>query len=455
MNELRSQIERWVLPHVTAPAQYVGGELNAIVKNHDDVDVTVCLAFPDTYEIGMSHVGLQILYGTLNARPDVAAERVFAPWVDMADLLAERGLPLYSLETFTPLAEFDVIGFSLQYEMCYTNVLAMLELAGLPVRSADRDLGHPLIVAGGPCAFNPEPMADFVDVFAPGDGESVIHRLVDAFREAKPSAGTREALCRELVRRVDGLYAPALYERGYPRRPRYPEAPEVVGASVEQDLNACYYSTEPIVPFRETVHDRITLEIMRGCARGCRYCQAGMTRRPVRLRSVERLEQIAAKSYDATGHSEISLASLSSSDYPHLGTRATRLSKTFDPRGVGLALPSLRVDDQLSALPALVSSVRKSGLTLAPEEATERLRRVINKDISNEHLFDGLAEAFRRGWRRVKLYFMIGLPTETDEDILAIVGLVERASRLRREVAGGPAHVSVHVAPFVPKPHTP
>jgi len=455
VKNLRQRIVREVLPQVSSPAQYVGGELNSVVKRREDVEVTVCLAFPDTYAIGMSQTGLHILYGTLNARPDVAAERAFAPWPDMADLLAEKALPLCSLETFTPLSEFDIVGFSLQYEMGYTNVLAMLELANIPEESARRSPQDPLVIAGGPGAFNPEPLADFIDVFVPGDGEWVVHELVDAYGEARKGAASRMDLCRTLARAVQGIYVPALYESGYPRRPRFDDVPAAVQASVVDDLDQAYFPEAPIVPYVETVHDRITLEIMRGCAHGCRYCQAGMTRRPVRCRSVDRLETIAANTYAATGHSEISLASLSSSDYPGLKTLVERLSGRLGGRSVSLSVPSLRVNDRLRNLPGMIGTVRKSGLTIAPEAATERLRRVINKDVSDEDLFQGVQAAYEEGWRRVKLYFMCGLPTETDEDVRAIARLATDVSNLHRRKGRGPAFVNLNVSTFVPKPHTP
>lgn len=452
---LRERIQTRVLPRVQAPGQYVGCELNAVSKDHASVEATFCLCFPDTYAVGMSQTGLHILYEVLNRREDTAAERCFAPWPDMADALREEGLPLCSLETCTPLGQFDILGFSLQYEMCYTNVLEMLDLGGVPLRSEDRGLGDPLVAAGGPCAFNPEPMADFVDVFLPGDGEESIGKLVEASKALRPAAQDRRELLLGLARQVEGAYCPALYAREYPRRPLAQGVPETVAASVVRDLDAAPYPVRPILPFQEIVHDRITLEIMRGCARGCRFCQAGMTRRPVRLRSKESLCRIAEESYKATGHSEISLASLSSSDYPDLGALAKELTRRFKRKGVNLALSSLRVNDQLSALPEMIAAVRKSGLTIAPEAATERLRHVINKDITDRDLLEGVAAAFQRGWRRVKLYFMCGLPTETDEDVAATVGLAERVAWLGKEVAGRWADVSLNVAPFVPKPHTP
>ena len=454
-----------ILPGVRQPGQYVGGEVNAIRKNHADVDVTFCFAFPDTYAIGMSHTGLQILYSTMNRRPDVACERAFAPWPDMEAALRREGMPLYSLETFTPLREFDIVGFSLQYEMGYTNVLTMLDLAGIPLRSADRAANDPLVIAGGPCAFSPEPMAEFIDLFVLGDAEETIHALIDAFRAVRcgdPNSNMRRDVLVELAARVQGVYAPSLYEVAYHAdgtiaviRPKLDTVPSVVRAAAVTDLDAASFPEKPIVPLVEVVQDRITLEIMRGCTRGCRFCQAGMIKRPVRTRSQETLLRLAEKSYDATGHSEITLASLSSSDYPGIETLAREMSARFKDRAVGLSLPSLRVTDHLSALPSLISAVRKSGLTMAPEAATERLRRVINKDISDDDLCRGAEAAFRQGWQQVKLYFMIGLPTETDEDVLRIVDLAQRISSLRRRTTKRPARVNVSIAPFVPKAHTP
>lgn len=460
---LRKAVVRHVLPHVKEPASYIGGEWNQVNKDHAAVDLKVCLAFPDTYAIGMSHTGLHILYGTINRRPDAVAERVFAPWPDMAQMLRARGLPLYSLESFTPLCEFDILGFSLQYEMSFTNVLTMLQLGGLPLRAADRGPADTLVIAGGPCALMPEPMAEFIDLFVVGDGEEVIHRLLDAFRSARAThLQTRTDLLREVVRRCPHVYAPVLYEVVYAAdgrvdcvRPRFPDVPPRIEAAVVADLNQAYYPDRPIVPYVEIVHDRITLEIMRGCPHRCRYCSAGWTRTPLRLRSVERLVELAESSYRHTGYSEISLAALSSCDYPHLGDLVARLNERFALRGVNLSLPSLRVDRKVVNLPPLLSVVRRSGLTLAPEAGTERLRAVLGKQVSDEALFNGIEEAYRAGWTHVKLYFMVGLPTERDEDIEAIVRLVLQAAALGRKSPRGRGGLNVTVAPFVPKAHTP
>jgi radical SAM family uncharacterized protein len=453
-----------LLPKVTMPAQYVGAEWNMVRKDPARAALRVCIAFPDTYTIGMSCAAVHVLYGVLNRRPDVYAERAFAPWLDMqAQLRAER-VPLCSLETFTPLREFDVLGFSLQYEMGFTNLLDMLELGGIPLRAADRAPSDPLIVVGGACAFNPEPVADFIDLAILGDGEERINDLADtciALKNSPPR--TREEALRFLVKNVRNAYAPALYEvrqaadgRIESVRPRAGTgAPERVEAAMVEDFESAYVPDRPIVPYVETVHDRISVEIMRGCTRGCRFCHAGMTRRPLRVRSVERVLAICEAQCAATGWSEISLASLSSSDYPDLAGLVRAVDRRFSPRGVSINLPSLRVDAQLSDIPKMISGVRKSGLTIAPEAATDRLRRVINKDIVEADLYAGVEAAFAQGWNHVKLYFMAGLPTETDEDVLAIVDVAERVSDLRRKGGRPPALVNVSVAAFVPKPHTP
>lgn len=469
MKDLRAEYGR-ILPEVTNPAQYVGGEWNSVVKRRGEggVDLTFCLAFPDTYAVGMSHTGTQILYGAINRRPDVAAERAFTPWVDMEKKLREAGLPLVSLETFTPLSEFDIVGFSLQYEMNYTNVLTMLDLGGIPLPASERTMDDPLVIAGGPCALHPEPMADFIDIFFLGDGEEAIHDFLDAFRAARAEwrGATRRDFIAGIVTRTIkngacNLYAPALHEPRYADEggllslaPGVAGAPPLLQAAVVRDLDSAFYPTKPIVPYVETVHDRITLEIMRGCPHRCRFCEASHTRQPARMRSVDNIVTLAEQSYKNTGHSEISLVSLSSGDYPHLADLVLRLNGIFDERAVNISLPSLRIDEKLPSLPPLLNTVRKSALTLAPEAATERLRRVIGKRITNEDLFRVMETACQAGWRHVKLYFMIGLPTERDEDVIGIAQLAEQIVMLGRR-AGKGLNVNVSVAPFVPKPHTP
>lgn len=456
--EIHDLLVNGLLETVEKPGQYLGGEVN--MRRKPEAEFRVALGFPDTYSVGMSHLGLSILYKVVNDLDGVAGERVFTPWPDMASRMRAQGIPLYTLETFLPVRECDVFGISLQYEMLYTNVLEMLDLAGIPLRSAERSATDPIVVAGGPCAFEAEPMAEFFDVIVLGDGEEAIVQLIDSLRASR-GRERREQL-HAIAGEVAGAYVPSFYEVKYHAdgtvasvEPTEAGVPARVCAAVVEDLDAAPFPDAPIIPYVETIHDRITLEIMRGCVRGCRFCHAGMTRRPGRFRSVETLLAQARGSYAATGHDEIALSSLSTSDYPHLAELLRRMCDEFVPRHVNLSLSSLRVNDQLSQIPALAGQVRKSGLTLAVEAATERLRRVINKDITDADLFAGVTEAYKAGWNLVKLYFMIGLPTETAEDIDGIADLAGNVSGLRRGVSGSPARVNASVATFVPKPHTP
>jgi radical SAM family uncharacterized protein len=457
--DYRELLWKKALPRVKSPGQYVGAEWNMVRKEPRAAALRFCLAFPDTYSVGMSYGGLHLLYEILNRREDTYCERAFAPWSDMEALLRAERLPLCSLETFTPLSQFDVIGFSLQYEMGFTNVLNMLDLGGVPMFSEERTAEDPLVVAGGGCALNPEPLAEFVDLFVIGDGEERVHDLAAVCVELKQHApGGRREMLEYLAATVPNVYIPSLYEalpdRGFSVRP-LGKAPERVQAAIVQDLDGAEASRRPVLPYVEIVHDRISIEIMRGCSRGCRFCHAGMTRRPVRARSVETILDLCEAQYAATGYSEISLASLSSSDYPGLPRLMREISSRFAGRKVSATLPSLRVDEQLRTLPELIGVVRKSALTVAPEAGTERLRRVINKDVTDEDLFRGAEAAFANGWGHVKLYFMVGLPTETDEDVAAIPRLAAEVSRLRRKTGKPPALVNVSAAPFVPKAHTP
>jgi len=458
---LHAVLENDVLADVEQPGQYVGGEINSVRKDPAQVEVSLGLCFPDVYSIGMSHLGTQILYSVVNSLDWAAAERAYAPWPDMQARMRELGIPLFTLETYRPISQLDAVGFSLQSEVLYTNVLAMLELAGIPLDRRARGEGVPLVIAGGPGALAPEPMSDFIDLFFVGDGEQTIVQFLELLRAMKGARAKREEIILEAARSIPGIYAPALYEASYGEgglleavRARRADLPERVRAACVEDLDTAPFPEAPIVPFVEIVHDRIGLEIMRGCTHGCRFCQAGMTGRPVRHRSPQRLYELACAAYASTGHNEIALLSLSSSDYPHLPELLERLRGRFDPLGVSISLPSLRVSERIKALVAPLSSVRKAGLTLAPEAATERLRAVINKQVSSEELLAGARAAAREGWRHIKLYFMVGLPTETQEDVRSIPELCDQilGSAGRGKSA---LRLNVTISPFVPRPHTP
>jgi len=460
--KIHDLLDRYILTRVRTPGQYVGGERNSVRKDPDEVDVSFALLFPDLYTVGTSHTGYQILYAILNDLPWAAAERAYTPWPDMQEQMREYEIPLYALESFRPVREFDVVGFTLQYEMLYTNVLSMLDLAGIPIERADRTEAHPLIVAGGPGAAVPEPMADFIDLFFVGDGEQAVVQFARLVRRMKADGASRDDIVLQAARDIPCAYAPKFYEPTYNedgtlqrlKRTR-DDVPERVKSAKLDELDGAAFPREPIVPLVETVHERVSVEIMRGCTRGCRFCQAGLMNRPVRCRSEEDVVSIANDAWENTGYDRVSLASLSSSDYPGIARLAARCSSDFEPRNVDISLPSLRVSDQIGSLSEELKTVRKSGLTVAPEAATKRLRKVINKDVTDEDLYDGVRTAFDSGWRLVKLYFMIGLPTETDDDVAAIVDLCEDVSALRKEVARSAGKVNVSVAPFVPKAHTP
>jgi len=455
---LKDIVTQEILPRVQTPAQYTGGELNAIAKYHRKVPGKICLAFPDTYSVGMSHHGLQVLYALMNRRKDWACERVFAPMNDMERLLRQRGLPLWSLETFTPLAAFDVLGFSLQYDLGYANVLTILDLGGVPVRAEDRTLEHPLVIAGGPCSCNPEPMARFVDLFVLGDGEETLPEVCQAWLDEKQSGGDRSAILARMAARLPYVYVPRFYQpvdgsRGAVR-PVRPDVPELIQPAVLEDLDGAPLPTCPVVPYVECIQDRITLEIMRGCPGHCRFCQSTVLKRPLRLRQVETIIQAALQSYRNTGYNEVSLLSLSTSDYPQFDTLVRRLQETFRPLGVAISVPSLRINEQLRSVGDLLNTDRRSGLTLAPEVARDDLREQIGKRIRNDDLYEGCRRAFANGFSRVKLYFMCGLPGERRIDLDGIIEMAETISELRREVAGRPATVVANVSNFVPKPHT-
>lgn len=460
---LREAIFR-LLPRVQTPAQYIGGELNAVVKDHRQVRGKLCLAFPDTYGLGMSHHGLQVLYTIMNNDPQWACERAFTPWLDFEAQLRQNGLPLYSLENFTPLKEFDLVGFSLQYEVCYTNLLTMLDLGGIPLHSKDRTLRDPLVICGGPGAQNPEVLAPFVDLLIIGDGEESLPWIMDRWMTLKEKGGkSREDMIAELVGSTTWAYAPMFYEPEYHadgtiaamNRTRSDVPREIMACTINQDFDAIPLPTRPIVPFVETTHDRIAIEIMRGCPWQCRFCQATVIKRPLRVRSVETIVQAALESYRNTGHNEVSLLSLSSSDYPYFEELVRRMHEVFTPLGVNISLPSLRINHQLRSLPNLMQGVRRAGLTLAPEVARDDMREQIRKKIKNDDLYEGCREAFKHGWQRVKLYFMCGLPGERAVDLDGIVDMAEHISAIGKEVRGRFVEVTASVSNFVPKPHTP
>lgn len=445
-----------LLGYVRAPSQYIGGEHNSIVK--PDAEVRFALCFPDTYAIGMSHLGLQILYCVLNSVEWIACERCFAPEADMEELLRGRAVPLFTLETHRPLRECDIVGFSLQYELCYTNVLNILELAGIPAKASERGNSDPLIVGGGATVFNPEPLADFFDLFIIGDGEETVLRLCELYRECR--AEKRETLIETLGREIPGAYAPSLYEARYDEEGNFEgieakvELPPLRRAVVEE-LDSAPYPTAPVVPFSEIVHERIAIEVSRGCPHLCKFCQAGAVRRPLRHRSPQRILEIAEESYRRTGYDEIALCALSVTDYPGLLELVGTLTERFTERRVSVSLASLRVDSRLLDVGPMLSAVRKSGLTLAPEAGTERLRELIGKRVTDEDLFNAAEEAYRHGWRLLKLYFMIGIPGESDRDIEAIAELALKVAELRRKYARSSASLNITISNFIPKPHTP
>ncbi len=451
-------LEREVLTRVDKPARYTGGEWNIILKDWDQTDLKFCVLYPDTYELGMSNLAIQIVYDMVNRREDALCERAFCPWVDMEARMREFGVPLYGLESRHPLREFDVVGFSLGYEQTYTNVLTVLDLGGIPLSTAERGDDDPIVLAGGNCVFNPEPMAEFIDCFMIGECEDVLNDFLDLVKATRdrPRLERLKALAQ-----VPGIYVPILYEAVYNEdgslqvtRPLYPEVPEKVSKRVVQDLDQVPYPTKPVVSYMQAVHDRITLEVFRGCTRGCRFCQAGMITRPVRERSKENLENLARELVQNTGCDEISLMSLSTADYTRLPELTDELLDEHREQRISLSLSSLRVDAFSVDLANKVQEVRKSGLTFAPEAGSQRMRDVVSKTVSEDDLFTSVEAAFDKGWKKIKLYFMIGLPTETDEDVLGIAHLAKKVLAIGRSKKI-PAEVNVGVSTFVPKPHTP
>ena len=459
---LKEKLIGILLADVQTPGQYIGGELNAVVKDSRDVRGRLCLAFPDTYALGMSHHGLHLLYGLMNRRADWACERAFCPWGDMEQALRTSGIPLCSLETCTPLGDFDVLGFTLQHDLTYSNVLTMLDLAEIPLVANQRGVEHPLVIAGGPCVQNPEPMSRFIDLFVIGDGEESLPAVCDEWLKLKAPGSDRSEMLAEMARRLPHVYVPSCYreehdERGRASAPLPVDSrfPDVIEPAVVADLDAVPLPTTPVVPNVECVQDRIAIEIMRGCPGRCRFCQSTTIKRPLRIRQVETILAAAVQTYRNTGYNEISLLSLSTSDYPHFDELMRRLQEVFGPLGVSISVPSLRVNEQLRTVSQLLTTDRRSGLTLAPEAARDEMRKRIGKQVTSEDLFEGCRCAFENGFQRVKLYFMCGLPGETRQDLDGIIEMAEAISRLGKEVSGRMATVVANVSNFVPKPHTP
>ena len=452
-----------ILSSVQKPARYTGGEFASIVKPAEEVEATICLAFPDVYEVGMSYLGFKILYHLLNKQQGVQAERVYAPWIDMEAKMRKRKIPLRTLETKKSLKECDIVGFTLQYELSYTNILNMLDLGGVPVLAAERTEEDPLVIVGGPCVYNPEPLADFFDFAIIGEGEEVMAQVMEAYKAWKKAGklGGRKAFLQE-VAKISGIYVPSFYEVEYNEnltvkevRPSVENAPGVVFKRVVRDMNSVDFPTSPIVPFGEIVHDRIMLEVFRGCSRGCRFCHAGMVYRPVRERKPEVLKDLARKLVDNTGYNEISLVSLSSADYSCLAPMVHDMIGEFKDDRVSVSLPSLRIDSFCVAIAKEIQAVRKSGLTFAPEAGSQKMRDVINKGVTEEDLMNAVGAAFESGWNSVKLYFMIGLPFENDDDVLAIADLARKVQYKYYQVTGKRGcKVTCSASFLVPKPYT-
>jgi radical SAM family uncharacterized protein len=434
------QLSEELLLSVRKPARYIGGEYNSIRKDWDGVDVRFCLCCPDLYEIGMSNLGMKILYHILNRQERVLCERCFTPWVDMEKAMRDNNIPLFSLESRMPLKEFDILGFSFSYELSYSNMLTMLDLSGIPFLAKNRKSdNYPLVIAGGPCVVNPEPLSDFMDLFVIGDGEESVIELVDTYVKYKAN----RLLMLDKMSQIKGVYVPSIYN-GFKK----------INKCRVSELEKKDFPVKPIVPYIETVHDRIAIEIMRGCPNDCYFCQARSIYHPVRIRNMQQVLQLAEDSYKNTGLDEVSLLSLSSSNYPGIGKLIEELTDLFLPLGIGISLPSLRIEDAASGLPSLISVIKKSGLTFAPEAGSDRMLNIINKKIEKEKLFFALKAAFSKGWRRIKLYFMIGLPGEEDTDIESIIDFAVKIADLRKEVSRQSADIIVSVSSFIPKPHT-
>jgi radical SAM family uncharacterized protein len=462
IRNLKEILSTRFLPMIRQPSQYIGLEVNARRADVNEAQLAVALAFPDAYTIGISHMGSQVLYNVLNDMPGVACDRTYCPDPPAEEVLRAEGIPLFGWESRSAIGDFDIIGFSLAYEMCATNMLTMLDLAGVPLLAAERTDSHPLIIGGDSMADTPEPLADFVDLFVTGDGEVPLSQIVELVRQAKGSGASRDEIILQAARTIESVYAPSLYEPSYnddgslaALRPKHPDLPTSIRRAFLTSMSDSPAITAPLVPVAEGVHDRVTLEIMRGCPNACRFCQAGFARLPVRFRSVDEIIETARAAIDATGYREISLLSLSTSDYPHLGELITRLDAEFTPRNVSVSLPSLRVNSQLKELPALTSGVRKGGLTIAPEAALPRMRKAIHKNITDEDMLAGVEAAYTAGWKKVKTYFMVGMPGETEADIDGIQHLCKRLSMTGKPIIGHPGSIAASVSWLVPKPHTP
>ena len=455
-----------ILMSIEKPARYIGGEYNSVMKDKEQVDVRFCMCFPDVYEIGMSHLGIQILYDMFNRREDTWCERVYSPWPDLHKVMKEQHIPLFALESQDPLKEFDFLGITLQYEMCYTNILQVLDLAEIPIWSKDREKGDPIVIGGGPCSYNPEPIADFFDIFYIGEGETVYGDLIELYKIYKHSDMTREEFLIK-VSQIPGLYVPALYDVAYHEDgtiasfgPKYEEVPKTILKQVVTDMSSAVYPEKPVVSYMKVTQDRVVLEIMRGCIRGCRFCQAGMIYRPTRPKDVNVLKHYAEAMLDNTGQEEITFSSLSSSDYQSLPELTDCLIEKMDNNHVNISLPSLRIDAFSLDVMQKIQDIKKNSLTFAPEAGTQRLRNVINKGLTKENILNGSLQAFLGGWNKVKLYFMMGLPTETYDDITGIADLSEEISELYfanipKEKRDGRVMVSASASYFVPKPFTP
>ena len=454
-----------ILMKIDKPARYIGNELNSIIKDKNDVDIRFVMCFPDVYEIGMSHLGIQILYDMLNRRDDVWCERLYSPWPDLHKILKEQDIPLFSLESQEPVKDADFLGITIQYEMCYTNILQILDLSHIPMFAKDRNWDVPIVIGGGPCVYNPEPIADFFDLFYIGEGEISYDALLDLYKTMRKSGATREEFLRSAAK-IPGIYVPSFYEVAYKEdgtiasfTPKYEDVPSTVTKQIVTDMTEAVYPEKPVVPFIKATQDRVVLEIQRGCIRGCRFCQAGMVYRPTREKNVERLKGLAHKMLQSTGYEEISLSSLSSSDYSELEELVTFLIDECKEKHVNISLPSLRIDAFSLDVMSKVQDIKKSSLTFAPEAGSQRLRDVINKGLTKDVILQGAGMAFEGGWNKVKLYFMLGLPTETEEDMRAIPELANdiavRYYEIPKDQRNGKCQITISTSFFVPKPFTP